>query len=540
MAADEKSPEDAAAAAEKKRKRLEKRRREHPHGTCLLGIDTSFNRGLFPDGPFGVIDVDATICPSPEQCPHYHYTEDADPTAAEDTPIHLLIASYRDVLCARTLHNAFSHAKNPRRLTFRVIQQTQADSDLEDDEGCWDRYCDKYNPNCQEYQDQVRIIPVDSSQSLGPTWARSKLSAMINWDYMHRDKSDELDFQPVNMQDFCMQTDSHMDFSDDFDVGLIEMFHKAENDYAVMSTYVADISQNNKDPANVPHLCMVEFTSSIRNWGTKECTNLKKPKLTNAMWGAGLSFHRCHAEVNVPVDPYLDNVFDGEEGSRGIRFFTHGYDVYTPNRVLVTHDYHGHQSNPVVHTWGRHKKKKMNVHESSWKWMDEIKNVRGNLKTFGSRRVNFMLGFGKKFPDETDEEMNLMRQSRYGIGTRRTLEQAEEFTGINFFERKMDSNKCGNLLWVPYEESPDYGVGEILSRGHAGEDVRQFIVSPDMGRSVNQAQLAELSLRAHNFQAQVSNAPTDYKLFGGILLVVLAVLLKVCTGKREKDENHKE
>ena len=58
-----------------------------------------------------------------------------------------------------------------------------------------------------------------------------------------------------------------------------------------------------------------------------------------AMWGAGLSFHRCHAEINVPVDPYLDNVFDGEEGSRGIRFFTHGYDVYTPDRVFVTHDY---------------------------------------------------------------------------------------------------------------------------------------------------------------------------------------------------------
>ena len=61
--------------------------------------------------------------------------------------------------------------------------------------------------------------------------------------------------------------------------------------------------------------------------------------LCAAMWGAGLSFHRCHAEINVPVDPYLDNVFDGEEGSRGIRFFTHGYDVYSPHRVLVTHDY---------------------------------------------------------------------------------------------------------------------------------------------------------------------------------------------------------
>jgi hypothetical protein len=61
---------------------------------------------------------------------------------------------------------------------------------------------------------------------------------------------------------------------------------------------------------------MVEFTSTIRNWGTKECRNLKTPKLTNAMWGAGLSFHRCHAEINVPVDPYLDGVFDGEEVRR--------------------------------------------------------------------------------------------------------------------------------------------------------------------------------------------------------------------------------
>ena len=122
----------------------------------------------------------ATICPSEDNCPYYHYAEDVAPTAAEETPIHLLIASYRDRLCGRTLHNAFSHAKNPKRLTFRVIQQTKADSDLEDDAGCWDHYCDKYNPNCQEYKDQVRIIPVDSSESLGPTWARSKLSAMVS------------------------------------------------------------------------------------------------------------------------------------------------------------------------------------------------------------------------------------------------------------------------------------------------------------------------------------------------------------------------
>ena len=40
------------------------------------------------------------------------------------------------------------------------------------------------------------------------------------------------------------------------------------------------IAENNKDPTNVPNLCMVHFPSSIRNWGTKECNNLRRPKLT--------------------------------------------------------------------------------------------------------------------------------------------------------------------------------------------------------------------------------------------------------------------
>mmetsp|Transcript_30581 Transcript_30581/g.72143 ORF Transcript_30581/g.72143 Transcript_30581/m.72143 type:complete len:532 (-) Transcript_30581:296-1891(-) len=518
----------------KKQKRIAAARKKHPNGFCLLARDNDHNRKLFPDGPFGNEDVADTICPSPDNCPYYHYKEDADPKGAEDTPIHLLIASYRDRLCPRTLHNAFTRAKNPKRLTFRVIEQTKAGSDLEDDQGCWDGYCEKYNSNCQEYKDQVRIVPVDSSQSEGPTWARSKLSAMIHWDFVHRDRSDQLDFQPVNIQDFCMQTDSHMDFSDNFDVDLVEMFHLAENDYAVLSTYVTDIAENNKDPTNVPHLCQVQFTSSIRNWGTKECNVLRKPKLTNAMWGAGLSFHRCHAELNVPVDPYLDNVFDGEEGSRGIRFFTHGYDVYTPHRVLVTHDYHNHQGNPVVHTWGRNMND--NIHETEWKWMEAIKAVRDNLSTFGTLRVNLMLGFGGVPPDSR-EEMKLIRKSRFGIGTKRTLKQAVEFTGINFRKKRMDANKCGNLLWVPYEESPDYGLGEVLSRSYVDEEVRPFVVTPDPPRSLSHA--AAMS-GGDTGSESFDPAAMDYKFGAGVLLLVLALMLKFCTGKRAKDAVHKE
>jgi hypothetical protein len=258
-----------------------------------------------------------------------------------------------------------------------------------------------------------------------------------------------------------METDSHMDFSDGFDTKLIGMHHRAQNDYAVLSTYVASMEQNNQDPKNVPHLCMVEFTSTIRNWGTKECTDLTKPKLTNAMWGAGLSFHRCHAELNVPVDPYLDNVFDGEEGSRGVRFFTHGYDVYTPDKVVVTHDYHGHQSNPVVHSWGQLRKGDKKEEDIIPVWRRDIEAASSSVHVTGTKRVNMLLGIGEEY---SGEEVDRIRASRFGLGTKRTLQQASEFTGIDFLHRNQVTNRCGNLLWVPFEESDGYGAEETLAR----------------------------------------------------------------------------
>jgi hypothetical protein len=457
--------------------------REHPHGVTLLARDNKNNRRLFPEGPFGTIDVAETDCAdNGTTCPHYSTKIDVERDQAKEMPVHILIAAFRDKLCARTLHNAFSHASNPSRLFIRVIDQTKKDSQLEDDAGCWELYCEKYNTNCQEYQSQVRIVKIDASLSRGPTYARSKLSAMVHWDYIHREDPLEIDLKSVQLNDFCMQIDSHMDFSDNFDTGLIEMHHRTKNDYSVLSTYVTDIENNNQNELTVPNLCMVTFTSSIRNWGTKECKYLAKPKLTNAMWGAGLSFHRCHAELVVPVDPYLDNVFDGEEGSRGIRFFTHGYDVYTPDVVLVTHDYKTHQGNPVVHTWGRGAKRQMEededeeedgmkLHGDRWKWNEEIEEQRSELTVFGTDRVNMLLGIGSHHNSTEQEkrELDLIRNSRFGLGTTRTMEQAREFTGINLLEKKMDVNKCGNNYWVPYDESPDFGVAAILARGNIGK-----------------------------------------------------------------------
>jgi Glycosyltransferase (GlcNAc) len=249
-------------------------------------------------------------------------------------------------------------------------------------------------------------------------------------------------------------------------VGLIEMFHRARNDYAVLTTYVADIVQTDRNPSNVPQLCMVEMSNSWRNWGTKFCEHLLRPKLQNVAWGAGLSFSKCHAELNVPYDPFLPNVFNGEELSRGIRFFTHGYDMYTPDQVLVTHDYHGHQSNPIIHTWGHLKNEKKNRGDSHNKlsddmsmFMHDIMKVSTFVTPQGTERINILMGITKE-----KKAFETISKSRYGLGDRRTLQDSIDFSGFDPVKRRMTKNTCGNLAWIPFQEDDHFGLERNLKR----------------------------------------------------------------------------
>ncbi len=131
-----------------------------------------------------------------------------------------------------------------------------------------------------------------------------------------------------------MQTDSHMDFVPDWETKMLDMWALTNNEYAVLSTYVTDSSElkhqldGEKGLNNlfeVPHLCMVTLEGAnqlVRNWGTKSCRMLPKPKLTNMLWGAGLSFSKCHAERKVPYDPHTPYIFDGEEVSPATLWLT--------------------------------------------------------------------------------------------------------------------------------------------------------------------------------------------------------------------------
>jgi hypothetical protein len=58
-----------------------------------------------------------------------------------------------------------------------------------------------------------------------------------------------------------------------------------------------------------------------------------------AFFAAGFSFSRGHRIVNVPYDYYTPYIFDGEETSMGVRAWTWGYDLYQPDRDIISHFY---------------------------------------------------------------------------------------------------------------------------------------------------------------------------------------------------------
>lgn len=214
---------------------------------------------------------------------------------------------------------------------------------------------------------------------------------------------------------------------------------------AILSTYVANVDQLGETTNNnglngryeVPHLCMITFTSQVRTHATKCAYNLSKPKLTNAIWGAGLSFSKCHAELKVPVDPHTPGIFDGEEFNRAARFWTYGYDIYTPHRVYVLHDYpKSQQQNPHAGSWGNGKFSQEDIRHSHYRLYTMLDIPGGEVDI---------------------QKALIMRKSKYGLGDRRTLDQLIQFSGVDLRHKRntIDGmNRCGNLQWVPFVEHP--------------------------------------------------------------------------------------
>lgn len=297
--------------------------------------------------------------------------------------IFVSVASYRDTECQWTVKDLFDKAADPSRVFVGIGWQFVP----EEDQDCF---------LVSTRPEQCRVIESDARDSRGVCWARSQIQTLWNGEEYH------------------LQIDSHMRFIEDWDEVLIAMLADCPSDKPVLSHYPA--SYQPPDKLGRPIIAIMYPQFFDRNGIISLHSRAQNPEdapavpAPNPFIGAGLVFARSDVIAEVPYDPYL--YFMGEEITLAARLYTHGWDVFTPNKVVAYHDYTKRPGRR--RHWNDHKR-----------WDD--------INRLSLARVRHLLGM------EVSADTEVLKQfDRFGLGSVRSLEQFEAFSAIDFRRRTID------------------------------------------------------------------------------------------------------
>ncbi|KAG6950724.1 hypothetical protein JG688_00014033 [Phytophthora aleatoria] len=331
--------------------------------------------------------------------------------------------------CGKTLFTALKRATYPERLQFGILEQI-----YEGDPTCLDEYCKMAAEEWPEdtecrYKSQITIDTRDAAESAGCTTAR------------------HLQQKLVGDQEFCLQVDGHSVFTNRWDENILADWASIDNEMAVMTMYPHNthkemIKENGDNNVinSVPHLCDVIKGGNglTRINGAAVISDSWMPQMA-ALWGGGYSFSKCHAERKVPVDSHTPWLWDGEEFMRSANYWTYGYDLYSPSRL----------GNVLFHNYSK---------KPASFWVSPMDPAKKNLDTeMGRNRVRLRIGMPFKGAVDTFE------LDKYGFGKVRSFESYLKFANITFEGWMNDTNSCGQLHWVPYENPTE--IEETVGRG---------------------------------------------------------------------------
>jgi len=312
--------------------------------------------------------------------------------------IFVSVASYRDFYCSRTLESIFQNAQNPQSIFVGLcIQNDEKDED-----------CILSNPKLTQYNTNVATIRLDHFEAKGPTWARYLCTTLFNH------------------QDYFLQIDSHTLFEKNWDTTLINMVDdikkNTQSKDVILSHYppsYEDYENKNKNMNHVDTICRTFFNDDgILSFEGAEALDMKKHKYVQTGFiAAGMFFCEGKCLKDVPYDPYLPNLFVGEEILHSARCWTAGYDIYTPNQVTV---YHLYTRSDQPHIWDDKK---------TYNEADALTKVKAILKFEG--------GDHAKIPKYVNENIE-----KYGLGTKRTLQEYYKFIGVDLKNKKVNHDFC--------------------------------------------------------------------------------------------------
>ena len=297
--------------------------------------------------------------------------------------IFVQIASYRDPQLIPTLEDLFDKAKHPENLVVGIAHQHSKDDE-------WDSLANYTNDK------RVKVIDIDYEDSKGACWARNQIQQLYDG------------------EEYTLQLDSHHRFVDNWDTEVIKMYKdlkKKGHKKPLLTSYISSFDPDN-DPAGrvkVPWAMQfdrftpegVVFFLPYHMEG-----NLDEPWPAR-FYSAHFAFTTGKFAEEVQHDP--DLYFHGEEISIAVRAYTHGYDLFHPNKIIAYHEYT--RKGRSKH-WDNHK---------DW----------GETNKASHERMRKLLGVdGECAPCQRKKLFK-----KYGLGTERTLDDYEHYAGIRFNDR---------------------------------------------------------------------------------------------------------
>jgi hypothetical protein len=293
--------------------------------------------------------------------------------------IFISIASYRDPELQWTIKSAIDNADNPSELYFGVIYQGLP-SEMPDIENITN----------------MSLVKIHPKSAKGAGYARAKAMELY---------SD---------QTYFLQIDSHTRFEKGWDTLSIDQLNRAKSksghNKVILSYFPAPF-----EPERNGGMYLIKNNPKIKPYPTRQKPVLNKreqwtaeriefenkakedPEISKTVLG-GFMFSDGLIVKQVPYDEEIS--FFGEELCFAVRAWTRGWDIYSPAKNIVYHFYSRGGYNKI---W-----KDRNLRGISWTELEHISYKKQKLVLCGEQ------------------------DGLFGVGNVRTLEEYEQFTGLDF------------------------------------------------------------------------------------------------------------
>ena len=297
--------------------------------------------------------------------------------------IFIQIASYRDPQLRPTLQDMLDKADKPENLSVGI---------------CWQHSTEDKWDTLDEFQSDKRfkIIDINYLDSKGVCWARHNVQQLYAG------------------EKYTLQLDSHHRFVKGWDTKLISMLKKLQDKgykKPLLTAYIPSFDPDNDPGSRVHEPWKMNFDRFTPEGivffipATFDSWDDKSEPLISRFYSAHFAFTLGKFCKEVQHDP--NYYFHGEEISIAARAFTHGYDMFHPNEVIIWHEYTRK---------GRTKQ-----------WDDD--------KDWYSKNTSCHLRNKKLF--EMDGEKRDIEFGEYGFGKKRPLKDYEKYSGICFSNRSI-------------------------------------------------------------------------------------------------------